>query len=377
MQGSISRRGAILLAALALAACDAAPTASGPAATEKPEDIRAMVAAMGFRGDMVQDFGSYVLVEGDIRFTKDELRASQRRASANPHGPRFQFRTTNLVGSPKVQQIVVSLAGISGTVWETPARDALAQWNAINGSYVKMVEGSPADISVSTTCTSSNIAASASFPSSGNPGGTVLVNTCFGYSIGYSERLRNVVHELGHTIGFRHTNYTQQGETAGSDGAVQITGTPTSGGDNSSVMNGGTALNSWIGFSTNDQKAVRTLYPLPAPQSPASNQSGTGTVVLSWSAPVGAQYFQVRRNETYREQNGYENTFYEGTNTGAWVDVYGTSYDTGAAYTGVSDCYSTSGYTEYTTYTIYEIRAVYANGTSAAYAYAYTNDLTC
>jgi hypothetical protein len=127
MPGSIPRRGALLLAIFALAACDAAPTSS-PATTEKPEDIRAMVAAMGFRGDMVQDFGSYVLVEGDIRFTKDELRANRRRASANPHGPRFQYRTTNLVGSPKIQQIVVSLAGISGTVWETPARDALAQW---------------------------------------------------------------------------------------------------------------------------------------------------------------------------------------------------------------------------------------------------------
>lgn len=329
------------------------------------------------RRGMVQDFGSYVLVEGDIRFTKDELRANQRRAAANPHGPRFQYRTTNLVGSPKIQQIVVSLAGISGTVWETPARDALAQWNAINGSYVKMVEGSPADISVSTTCIASNIAASASFPSGGNPGSTVLVNTCFGYSIGYSERLRNVVHELGHTIGFRHTNYTQQGETAGSDGAVQITGTPTSGGDNSSVMNGGTALNSWIGFSTNDQKAVRTLYPLPAPSASAA-ASGTGTVLLSWAAVPGASYYQVRRYETYRTQNGYEGWQNESSNVYPWDTVYGTGYDTGGTWTGVSDCYSEDGgYTEYFSYYNYEIRAVFPNGTSAYSAWVGASDATC
>jgi hypothetical protein len=373
-------RGATLLALLALAACDAAPTASGPAA-DKPEDIRAMVQAMGFRGDLVQDFGSYVLVEGDIRITKDELRAAPRSASRNPKGPRFQYRTSNTVGSPKIQQIVVSLAGVAGTVWETPARDALAQWNAVSGSYVKMVEGSPADIAVSTTCTSSNVAAYASFPSGGNPGSTVYVNTCFGYTIGYSARLRNVVHELGHTIGFRHTNYVQNGETAGTDGAIQISGTPSSGGDGSSVMNGGTALNTWAGFSSYDQTATRALYPLPSP-SPSASASGTGTVLVTWNSLPGASYYQVRRYETYREQNGYEGWQHESSSVYPWVTVYGTSYDTsgdfGGAWTGTSECYwEDGGYTERYNYYWYEVRAVFPNGTSAYSGWVGASDVTC
>jgi len=72
MQPFSMRRGALFLALAALAACDAPPTATRTAPAQ-PEDVRAMVEAMGFRGDMVQDFGDYVVVEGDIRIGKAEL----------------------------------------------------------------------------------------------------------------------------------------------------------------------------------------------------------------------------------------------------------------------------------------------------------------
>jgi hypothetical protein len=324
------RRGAALLGLIALAACDA--PAGSPTAAEKPEDVRAMVEAMGLRGDMVQDFGSYVVVEGDIRIDKSQLRAGTR-PTGDPHGPRYQYHTTNLVSSPKVHQIVVDVSGLAGvTAWQTAARDAMTQWNAISGSYVKMVEGSPADITFGTACTSSSIAAYASFPSGGNPGSTVTVNTCFGYTLNDSQRLRNMVHELGHTLGFRHSNYTQQGETAGTDGAILISGTPTSGNDANSVMNGGTALNSWIGFSTYDQTAVRALYWLPAVGSLSVTDSG-GYPLVSWTGALDATSYTVRLIDYISVNGAYRSRSF----TAVGTTTSTSQLDSQNGYTGLHD----------------------------------------
>jgi hypothetical protein len=371
MQRFSIRRGAAVFALAALAACDSPIEAP----EQQPEDLAAMVGALGFRGDMVQDFGDYVLVEGDIHITKAELRRAQPRG-ADPLGPRFQYRTTNLVGSLKVNNITVDVSGLASQPgWQAAAREALTHWSGITDTYIRMVEGGPADITVGTTCTSYNVAAYASFPSGGNPGNVVYVNTCFGYSTSHGQKVHNMVHEFGHTLGFRHSNYTKLGESAGYEGAVHIWNTPTSGNASGSVMNGGTALNSWAGFAASDLTAVRAIYPLPAPA--VSATSPTGTVLLTWDPVPGASYYQVRRYETFREYNGYENWSYESSNISPWVDVYGTSYDTGATWTGISDCYYNSGYTEYNNYYNYEVRAVFPNGTSRYPGWVGANDVTC
>src|SRR5207248_9168131 len=64
----------------------------------------------------------------------------------------------------------------------------------------------------------------------------------------------------GHAIGLRHTNW-QGLETAAPFGANQIPGTPQT--DANSVMNSGTGLREWAGFSTYDKLAGFWLYPRP------------------------------------------------------------------------------------------------------------------
>lgn len=322
---------AALLVAGALAACSDAPTAAAP---ESQDRLARQVAALGFRADMIEDHGEFVLVEGDIYLSKAQLRSVPLVDADDPLRPGFQYRTTSWVSLANVNDVVVDVSGLASQPgWQTAAREALTHWSGITDSYVRMVEGAPADITVATTCTSSNVAAFASFPSGWNVGPTIYVNTCFAYATSHAQKVHNMVHELGHTLGFRHSNYTQLGESAGTAGAVHIFGTPTSGNATGSVMNGGTALSSWAGFAASDLAAVRSLYPLPGPTGLTVTNSG-GYPLLTWNAASGATGYTVRLI-TFNTQNGqYTNRSFTilGTTTG-------TSYlDTQNSYSGTYQC---------------------------------------
>ena len=350
-----------LLAAGALAACSDAPTAVVP----EPADavLARQVAALGFRADMIQDHGDFVLVEGDILISKAQLRSVPLVDGDDPLRPSFQYRTTNLVTAANVNDIVVDVSGLASEPgWQTAAREALTHWTG-TGSNVRIVEGSPADITVAATCTSSNVAAYASFPSGGNAGPTIYVNSCFGYTTSHAQKVHNMVHELGHSLGFRHSNYTQLGEGAGVEGAVHIWNTPTSGNATGSVMNGGTALNSWAGFAASDLTAVRALYPIPAPVITSVTNSG-GYPLITWNAAPGAVSYTVSLI-TYNTLNGQ----YQSRSFRTLATVTATSYLDGVrAWTGEHTC--TTGYEdprlggERGNWFEYAVQANYAHGSS-------------
>ncbi len=351
---------AALLLAGALAACSDAPTGAAPAADDTT--LAQQVAALGFRADMIEDHGDFVLVEGDVYLSKAQLRTVVPLGSDDPMSPRFQYRTTNVVSQANVRDIVVDVSGLASQPgWQTAAREALTHWSG-TGSNVVMVEGSPADITVATACTSYNVAAYASFPAGGNVGPTIYVNSCFGYSTSHAQKVHNMVHELGHTLGFRHSNYAQQGESAGVEGAVHIWNTPTSGNATGSVMNGGTALNSWAGFAASDLTAVRAIYPLAGPSGLTVTNSG-GTPLVTWNAAPGATSYTVQLI-TFRTQNGG----YTGRSFTFLANTTGTSFlDAENTYTGAYECPGedmgmgvTYGY-----WYEYSVQAHYPNGSSS------------
>lgn len=318
---------AVTLAVLALTACDEAGRITDPAAprgvpARADDPFVAQLSQIGFDVRGAMDYGSYFVVEQDITITKEQL---SRWPTTNDAWDRLsprQWRTNVIVGQPQVQSIVVDLTALASYPdWLSATRLAMDAWSSLNGAGVRMTEGSPGDITVIVDYSiGSNNAALASWPGAGavnEPGPTIRVNPGFlPTPNNASTKLRNMVHELGHTVGFRHTNWQynpciNRSEGPGTEGANQIPGTPPT--DGASVMNGCTATEGWNGFSGADVTAIRTLYPgiLVTVKKPTNARlSITAAGDYTWTSTVSGG------NGSYSYV--WERDYY---NTGTWSQV--------------------------------------------------------
>jgi hypothetical protein len=114
--------------------------------------------------------------------------------------------------------------------------------------------------------TTNSYIASAGFPSGGNPYGTINYSTTYqNYSNGFITTV--LAHEMGHCIGFRHTDYMRRSYSCGSGGnegggtigAILIPGTP-SGPDARSWMLACLSSSTARPFNSNDISALNFLY---------------------------------------------------------------------------------------------------------------------
>jgi hypothetical protein len=230
------------------------------------EDALNKIYNLGFSNKNVtmDDDGNYV-VEGDILLSQKDLDATPDMQFLRV-GAEEQYRTYNLVtGGPRV--ITVSLASKLPSSYIAALDEALARFNAENLLITFQRVASGANISMVNGY--GNFLASAGFPSStGAPYGQVKINSNAMSGQPQGTVASVLAHELGHCIGFRHTDYMDRSYSCGGQavnegastvGAVFIPGT-----------NAGPDPNSWmlscIGsgqnrpFNANDKTALGYLY---------------------------------------------------------------------------------------------------------------------
>jgi hypothetical protein len=220
----------LLIAGFAITSCKKEATKAPQ--DEISQETLTKISTHGFGTSNVQKDEDGYLVEGDIILTEEFLNStpggSYLRIANNE-----QYRTTNLVtGLPRT--ITVSSSGQVNSNVSTAIDGAIARYNAQNLTISMQRVASGGDINIRIV-NGANYIASAGFPSGGDPYGTVKFNKQ--YQNWSNNTLASVfAHEMGHCIGFRHTDYMDRSfscggspvnEGASSVGAIHIPGTPT------------------------------------------------------------------------------------------------------------------------------------------------------
>ena len=242
--------------------------------------LKESILKMGYDTTGIIDLENSFLVEGDILLEKSIISKTTPRQAINS--------TSQLVSSSKVQNMTIRIDNsmpIDGSNfdWRYEIAQAADEYNNLFGSnaHFTLTTSSTADITiVVNNSLPYNVIAAAGLPSGGNPYSQIIVNSGYAYTpISSGQKKYNIMHELGHCIGLRHTNWYIMGETS----AIGIGLSPNSGfvPDWSSIFNGGTAGNSWIGWSYWDVYAIGYLYPAP-PSINGSLLNYTTTGAIYW-----------------------------------------------------------------------------------------------
>jgi hypothetical protein len=263
---------AIAMLAAVTVGCQTETEEVTPDGTVSPEVTAHLQDAGYFTNTGLFKVEGGVIVEGDI-FISDTDLAAQRSAEVLGLPTPEHYSTTNLVGGlPRVIRVHVSTSFNSNYFNATDA--AIARYNAENLglTFQRVTNSSQADIRLVASpwyYGFFGILGSAGFPTaSGNPHNQIMLTRSYYDNVTDLGALTTTIaHEMGHCIGFRHTDYMDRSYSCGgatdnegaSDvGANYIPGTPT-----------GPEARSWMlacsdgtdrPFTSGDRTALNYLY---------------------------------------------------------------------------------------------------------------------
>lgn len=254
---------------LALSSCSKEKEQTTAAPEAVSQEVLGQIKALGFGTEGVRRVDEGFVVEGDMLVTPEMLTAASDLTTLRV-GQDEQYRTTNLVGSlPRTLTVSVSSQFPSGYV--AAADEAIRRYNAANLrlNFRRITSGTAnIPITYAADLGPGVLGQSGGFPQNGNPApGFKLVPNVIG-----SQTINAVAtimaHEMGHCIGFRHTDYMNRAYSCGGQyynegastvGAILIPGTPSAADPNSWMLACvGTNVNR--PFNSNDLTALNYVY---------------------------------------------------------------------------------------------------------------------
>jgi len=233
-----------------------------------PQDVLVKIKALGFSTLNVQRLDDGYLVEGDIVLLDKDFGRGKNKTVLRIADSE-QYHTTNLVSAPRV--ITVSVASNLGATYVLATDSALARYNAesLNITFQRVSQGADFQIVKANFFEQNQFLASAGFPTdAGEPHDRIKVsnNQLAGQPL--HTIVSVLAHEIGHCVGFRHTDFMNRSfscggapvnEGASTVGAIQIPGTP-AGPDAGSFMLSCIGSGQNRPFNPNDKIALDYLY---------------------------------------------------------------------------------------------------------------------
>jgi len=227
-------------ATLLAAICSVLAVGCGPA-TENDEIVSNLIQA-GFPSNDIQIFDGKVYVGLDAHVT---LEASREMIQAAPGTSEEQYHTTNLM-SRSLTKVCVNPTSTFNSYSQLSAglNGAISHYNSLGLTFF-LARGPTSGCTANITAqTMSGVGGSSGFPSGGAPYGAINIGTGLqSYSTGVNTHV--IMHEIGHTIGFRHSDYYNRSISCGTGGnegsagvgAILVPGTPSTATVGGSVMN--------------------------------------------------------------------------------------------------------------------------------------------
>ena len=238
-------------------------------ADELSSSVIDKISSLGFSTENLQKTNQGYLTEGDIVLSDSDLDGKPQTRFVRIAGNE-QYGTFNLITAlPKT--LTISLSNQFPFIYGMALDEAIQRYNTENLQIHFQRANSSGDIEIVKTY--ENFVGASGLPSpNGNVYRTIRLNPILignGSSSSFTSYIATLIaHEIGHCIGFRHTDYLNRSfsckgrsvnEGAGNSGAVNIPGTP-SGSDSGSWMLACIVANQNRPFNDNDKIALRYLY---------------------------------------------------------------------------------------------------------------------
>ncbi|NMO23104.1 hydrolase [Pyxidicoccus fallax] len=229
---------------------------------DETQEIVGNLVKAGFPADDI------MVVDGKVYVGRDaEVTLAASREMIEPgKATEEQYRTNNLI-SASLTKICVDGSSFTGA-FSTALDLAIQNYDELPLTFaMARTPSTDCSYTINAVIQPGVVGGSAGFPSSGLPYHTINIGGGLSsYSVDVIEHV--ITHELGHTIGFRHSDYYNRSISCGSGGnegdagvgAIHIPGTPTT------AVVGGSLMNSCFRsvetgeFAASDITALTALY---------------------------------------------------------------------------------------------------------------------